>query len=466
MNRTYASPMPVPAEALFAWHERPGAFVRLAPPWAAVELASFEGIQDGQRAEIRLGPRPVQLRWIAEHEGYIAGRQFRDIQRSGPFRRWAHTHRMEPVDGATSRLVDALSYTLPLGRLGDLVGGRLIRRQLDSQFAYRHITTRTDLEVHRRINPAGRALRIAVTGASGVLGRLLCAFLTTGGHTVLRLVRRAAAAPDAVYWNPDAGEIESDKLEGLDAVVHLAGESIMALRWTSAKRDRIEQSRIRGTRLIAETLARLTRPPATLLSASGIAIYGDRGDEAIDERAGTTTDTFLSRVCAAWEAATLPAEAAGIRTAQLRIGVVLTPRGGALAQLVRPFTFGVGVQAGRTGDYLSWIAADDIVYAIGHLLMNSALAGPVNLVGPRPVTQEAMTRTLGRVLRRPVAGQVPPALIRAALGEMADETLFQSLNLGPARLLGDGFVFQYPELEATLRHQLGRFAPDQIPLMA
>lgn len=463
-DRTYSSPMPASAETLFAWHERPGAFERLVPPWAPVSLASFEGIRDGQRAVLLIGKPPARIRWVAEHADYIAGRQFRDIQRQGPFHRWDHTHRMEPVDATSSRLVDALSYDLPLGRLGDWAGGGLIRRQLDSQFAYRHATTRADLRVHQAINPAGRSLRIAVSGATGVVGRLLTAFLTTGGHQVLRLVRRPSAAPDAVYWNPDTGEIDAGRLEGLDAVVHLAGESIMALRWTPAKRARIEQSRVRGTHLIADTLARLKAPPAAFLSASGIAIYGDRGNEAIDERTPTSNATFLARVCAAWEGATGPAAAAGIRTVLLRIGVVLTPRGGALAQLVRPFAFGAGVQAGRSADFMSWIAPDDLVYAIAHLLMNSAASGAVNLVGPNPVTQRDFTATLGRVLRRPVAGRVPQALTRAILGQMVDETLFQSLRLAPARLVDDGFIFQYPDLESTLRHQLGHFLPEQIPL--
>ncbi|MDZ4699107.1 MAG: TIGR01777 family oxidoreductase [Rhodothermales bacterium] len=463
-NRTYTSSMPVSAEALFAWHERPGAFERLVPPWAPVTLASFEGIRDGQRAVLLLGKPPARIRWVAEHADYVAGRQFRDIQRSGPFHRWDHTHHMEPIDDNSSRLVDALRYELPLGRLGDRIGGGLIRRQLDSQFTYRHATTRTDLRVHQAINPTGRSLRIAITGASGMVGRLLTAFLTTGGHQVLRLVRGRSAAPDAVFWDPDTGEIDAGKLEGLDAVVHLAGESIVALRWTAAKRARIEQSRIRGTHLLADTLARLKAPPTAFLSASGIAIYGDRGDEALDERTPTADATFLARVCASWEGATAPATAAGIRTVLLRIGVVLTPRGGALAQLVRPFALGAGVQVGRSADFMSWIAPDDLVYAIGHLVMNSALSGAVNLVGPRPVAQRDFTTTLGRVLRRPVAGRIPPALTLSVLGQMADETLFKSLRLAPARLIDDGFIFQYPDLESALRHQLGRFVPQQIPL--
>lgn len=456
--------MPAPADALFAWHERPGAFDRLVPPWAPVELASFEGIRDGQKAVLHLGPSPLHLTWVAEHEAYEPGRQFRDVQRQGPFHRWAHTHRMEPVDAGTSRLVDDLAFQLPLGALGERVGGGLIRRQLDRQFTYRHLTTATDLAVHRAINPIERRLRVAVSGASGVLGRMLCAFLSTGGHTVHRLVRTPSRAADAIYWSPENGAIEADKLEGLDAVIHLAGESIMGLRWTAAKKERIRQSRVRGTRLLAETLARLRRPPTAFLSASGVGIYGSRGDAMLDERAETTRDTFLAGVCQEWEAGTQPAEKAGIRTVHLRIGVVLTLRGGALPQLVRPFSLGFGVQAGRSADYLSWIAADDLIYAIGHLLMTPGIDGPVNLVGPAPTTYQELTAAVGRVVGRPVIGQVPPALIQAALGQMAEETLFQSLRLTPARLLETGFTFRHADLEPALRHQLGRYTPEEIPL--
>ncbi|ARA93405.1 TIGR01777 family protein [Rhodothermaceae bacterium RA] len=453
---TFRTSIDAPADELFAWHARPGAFQRLTPPWAPVRLERHEGIRDGDRAVLRLGVGPLSLRWVAEHYGYEAGRQFCDRQVQGPFASWAHLHRMEPDGSGGSTLIDRIHYALPGGEVGAVLGGALVRRELQRQFAYRHRITRRDLALHRRYNPAGRRLRIAVSGASGLIGSNLCAFLTTGGHEVRRLVRRPPRDDAEVFWQPETGQIEAEKLAGLDAVVHLAGESVFAVRWDEARKRRIYDSRVRGTRLLAEALARLDDPPRVLLTASGISYYGDRGVEAVTEAAPPAEAGFLARVARDWEAAAQPAAEAGLRTVPLRIGVVLTPAGGALRLMYLPFLLGLGGYAGAPDQYLSWIALDDVLGAIYHLLWTDDVAGPVNLTAPNPATMAEYARTLGRVVRRPAVLNVPASVVRAVMGEAGEEIALQSLRVLPDRLLASGYRFAEPRLEPALRHLLGR----------
>ncbi len=454
---TFKSDMPVPAEELFAWHERPGAFMRLAPPWVDISLKRFEGLRDGQQAEIGIGAGPARITWVAEHQDYIPGRQFVDVQVSGPFKRWKHTHRMEPLDDHRSTLTDAIEYALPMGALGQLAGGAAARKQIEYQFAYRHRVTQKDLTLHHRYNPEGRTLRIAITGSRGLIGRSLVPFLTTGGHEVVRLVRREdqAQAPDAVLWNPETGTIDAEALEGLDAVIHLAGEPVFAFRWSDDKKRRIYDSRVMGTQRLAEALAALDAPPKAFLSASAIGYYGGEGD-AVRTEAAPPGEGFLAKVVRDWEAATQPATEAGIRTAQLRIGIVLSPQGGALAQMLPAFKAGLGGPVGDKAQMMAWVALDDILGGIYHVLWTHALEGPVNLVGPQAVTMEAYAKTLAKVLRRPALFRVPATALKAVLGEVAEEVVMMSTNCVPTKLLDSGYAFMYDTLEAALRHQLGK----------
>jgi hypothetical protein len=298
-------------------------------------------------------------------------------------------------------------------------------------------------------------MRIAVTGSSGLVGTALVRALRAGGHDVRRLVRRAARAEDEVSWLPDTGLLDGAPLEGVEGVVHLAGESLAAGRWTAARKERLRQSRIEPTRLLSSRLAGLASKPRVLVSASAVGYYGDRGDEWLDETTPAASD-FLGRLAADWEAATAPAAEAGIRVVALRLGVVLSPHGGALGRLLLPFRIGVGGRLGPGTQYMSWIAVDDLVAAVGRLLADSSLAGPVNAVAPAPVTNAELTRVLARVLRRPTLAPVPAFALRLGLGEMAEAALLASQRARPARLLAAGFRFRFPELEPALRHLLGR----------
>ena len=296
-------------------------------------------------------------------------------------------------------------------------------------------------------------MSLIVSGASGLIGSAVTGRLTARGHRVRRMVRRPAK-PGEISWDPATGKIDTAGLEAADGVVHLAGENLGA-RWTRARKARIRDSRIQGTSLLSETLARLARPPRVLISASAVGIYGDRGDEPLTESSslGDSHD-FLVRVGREWEAAADPARAAGIRVVHPRFGVVLTPGGGALQRLLLPFRLGLGGRVGSGAQWFSWVALWDVVNAVEHLLSTEALEGPVNVSAPEPVTNREFTRTLGRVLGRPAVLPVPAAALRLAFGEMADRTLLSSARVLPARLLESGYRFTHPSLEGALRSML------------
>jgi hypothetical protein len=261
--------------------------------------------------------------------------------------------------------------------------------------------------------------------------------------------------PDCLRWAPERNELDVRALDGVEAVVHLAGESIAGGRWTSARKDAILGSRIGTTRFLAERLAAMKRPPRVLISASAVGYYGDTGDRIVTEQDSAGAG-FLADVCAQWEEATEPARRAGIRVVNVRIGVVLTPKGGALARMLLPFRLGAGGPLGNGAQFMSWITVDDLVRAIHHAICNESLVGAVNAVAPQVVTNRTFARTLGRVLRRPALVPTPALLLRAALGEMADELLLTSTRVAPAKLMESKFEFGDGDLETALRWCMGR----------
>jgi hypothetical protein len=450
------STLPASVEEVFAWHERPGAFERLTPPWERVTVIERSGgIREGARTALKVRVGPARFRWLARHRDYEEGRKFVDEQVEGPFSHWVHEHRFEPEGPGATRYTDRIEFSPPFGAVGAAAARWLARPRAQRLLAYRHATLRDDLAAHAR-HGEQPGLRVAVTGATGLLGSALVPFLTTGGHQVIAVSRRRGLR-DAIHWDPAAGVIDYAGLEGLDAVVHLAGESV-GTRWSEHRKRRIRDSRVEGTMFLAEALAGLRRPPRVLVSASAMGIYGNRGDEVLAEDAvpeGPPPDFFVE-LGRDWESATDPARAAGIRVVNTRFGLVLTPAGGALGRMLPPFHLGAGGPLGSGKQWVSWISIDDAIGAIHHGLFTDELVGPVNTVAPEPVTSRTFAATLGRILKRPALLPVPAPALKLLFGEMADTALLSSQRLSATRLLGSGYPFRHPTLEVALRHVLGR----------
>jgi uncharacterized protein (TIGR01777 family) len=297
---------------------------------------------------------------------------------------------------------------------------------------------------------------VAITGASGLVGSSLRHFLTTGGHKVISLVRESSEVREGcVFWDPSTGVIDEKGLKEVDAVVHLAGAPIAAGRWTEARKRSIKQSRIRGTDLIARTLATMENGPRTLISSSAVGFYGNRGSDILNETM-PVGGGFLADVCEDWENATVPAERAGIRVVKLRTGIVLSPQGGALGQMLLPFKLGAGGRLGSGTQYMSWIDLDDLIGMIYHALYEGSLSGVVNATAPTPVPNASFTSALGRVLGRPTVLPVPSIAVKAVFGELGKEALLWGQRAIPQKALSSGFKFFSEGVEDSLRFQLGR----------
>jgi uncharacterized protein len=457
MSISYSSIVNAPIDEVFAWHARPGALTRLAPPWQPVRVGQeAASLRDG-RAVLLL---PGGVRWVAEHQpdGYDPPRQFVDqlvsdgLPATALFSKtlsrtltWRHVHGFhEAAVPGTTRVQDDLQTTVP----------EVALRQM---FGYRHRQLAADLKTQqwaraKRPEP----LTVAVTGSSGLIGTALTALLTTGGHRVIRLVRHPAAGDDERQWNPDRPA--PGLLDGVDAVIHLAGAGI-AGRFTDAHKREVRDSRIGPTRALAELAARGARNGGGLkvfISASAIGYYGaGRCDEVLTEVSGRGSD-FLADVVTDWEAATRPAADAGLRTVLMRTGLVLSPKGGTLRALFPLFEAGLGGKLGDGRQWMSWIGIDDLADTYLHALVDRALSGPVNAVAPDPVRNADFTKILGRVLRRPTLIPVPgfgPRLVFGAEG--ARELAEASQRVRPDALLTAGHAFRSTRLEPTLRHLLG-----------
>jgi uncharacterized protein (TIGR01777 family) len=439
-----------PLDEVFAWHTRPGAMTRLIPPWQPMTVvAETTSLADGQAI---LG-LPGGLRWVARHDpaGYDPPRRFVDVLSSDGLRslparlvaRWRHTHDFEDVSDGGS----------PRTRVHDRVEAPVPATALRSTFVYRHRQLADDLAAHRNATEAGGGpFVVAVTGSSGLVGSALTALLSTGGHRVVRLVRRAPRDGGERRWDPERPA--PDLLDGVHAVVHLAGESI-AGRFTDAHRAAVRDSRIGPTRRLAE-LAGRAGGPRVFVCASAIGYYGfDRGDAPLAEES-VRGDGFLADVVAEWEAATAPAAEAGLRVALVRTGIVQAARGGTL-RLMRPlFTAGLGGRVGSGRQWLSWIGLDDLLDVYYRAIYDERLTGPVNAVAPSPVRNREYTKALAHVLHRPAVLPVPSLGPRILLGEQgARELAHADQRVLPVKLQAVGHRFRQPSVEEALRHQLG-----------
>ena len=295
-------------------------------------------------------------------------------------------------------------------------------------------------------------MKVAVTGSSGLIGSSLVSYLSKKDIVVSKILRENPEDDD-ISWKPENGDWDSDFTGGVDGIVHLAGENVASGRWTKAKKEKIRNSRIEGTKRLCEHILKLPTPPSVLVCASAIGYYGNRGVEFLNEGSSRGSG-FLPDVCLGWEEAAESVSKAGIRVVNVRFGIVLSKDGGALAKMMTPFKIGMGGKIGSGTQYMSWIAMDDVTSAIYHTLITESLKGPVNVTAPNPVTNKEFTNTLGEVLKRPAVVPIPAFAAKLAFGEMANDLLLASTKVAPKRLSDSGYKFQYPELENALKHVL------------
>ncbi|WP_342372332.1 TIGR01777 family oxidoreductase [Propioniciclava soli] len=468
----HVSRYPDPRAEVFAWHTRPGAFVRLTPPGMATLLQGpSDGINVGSKITLRIshplvsgllpqvswrGRRgPVGVDWRVRHVELEPGVRFVDEQVSGPFKAWRHEHEFADGPGGSTVITDRVTWELPV--VPDRLAAPLVEMQLAGLFAFRERQLRADLALHARLaaRPDAAPLTVAVAGSSGLIGTQVCALLTSGGHTVRRLVRSASADADAVTWDPAAGHLPADALAGVDVVVNLAGHSIGG-RFTERHKQQVLESRLQATGTLAAALA--SDPEGKrLVQASAIGLYGARRPDELLTEGSLPGEGFLADVVQQWEAAALPAVDAGVRTAFLRIGIVLSEGGGALLPQVPLFSVGLGGRLTRRDAWFSWIGLDDLARAVVHAVATPELTGPVNAVAPRPVTHGEFAQTLGRVLHRPAMLPTPAVGPTAVLGaEGYDQMIDTDQRVSAGVLADSGFRFAQHTLSDALRHALMR----------
>ena len=437
-----------PPRRAFEWHRGKGVVERLIPPWVRYgDLVRQGGLEEGATTSLTLKFGPLPVHWHSVHTSCVEGEAFTDRMVRGPFSFFEHTHRFEKGDNGGSLLIDRIQYRLPFGCLSDPLVGSFVRRDLARMFRYRHRITARDIA---SCMGGGDRKTIAVSGASGVIGTVLVPWLRSQGHRVLTLVRRKSMGAGEIAWDPSTNTIEEGKLQGCDVLIHLAGENIGNGRWTPEKRARIIQSRVDGTAFLARTASRLDGGPTLFMSASAVGFYGDCGAREVVE-SHPCGGAFISNVCGRWEQT---AEAnwtrPGGRLVTLRIGVVLTPSGGALARLLPVFKMGLGGTFGRGDQSMSWVSMEDVLGAIAHIMDNSAVSGPVNLTAPHPVTNRVFARTLAAGVNRCACATLPSAVVTCVFGAMGREVLLEGVHALPEVLLQSGYRFFHPTLAEAL----------------
>ena len=451
------SSLPVSQQALYDWHASGSAFSRLAPPWEQIEVEQWCGgeattqlpkeeqygdISTGAQVFLRTKVGPLWQKMHAVHIDHKKPSLFVDEMKKGPFAHWVHEHRFLEDSPSSSILEDVISYRLPLSPLSDWIVGRWVHNKPEKMFEFRHRRTMQDLEQQMKYDQTKK--KIAITGASGLVGSELCGFLQAMGHEVYKVSRHKEDSARNILSldNPASWE-------GLNAVVHLAGEPI-AGRWTEAKKHKIQASRVQYTSRVASIISRLSNPPEVLVSASAIGWYGDRGDDILTEES-TAGKGFLADVCRQWEEAVAPAKEKGIRCVHPRIGMVVTPKGGALEKMLLPFKLGMGGPIGRGTQWMSWISLDDLIHMLYFLIQTPQAHGAFNATAPHPVRNKEFGNILGKALHRPSFMPLPSWAVVVGLGEMGEALLLEGAQVLPKKSQEMGFEFLHPTLAECLK---------------
>ncbi len=373
-----------------------------------------------------------------------AASRARMLSSFSPARCFSHTFTVVPKGDKSCELIDQIEFTLPFWRRASP-----FLKKLTKFIQWRHRTLRDDLETYARY--PSKPLKILISGSSGLIGSALISFLQAAGHKVVSLVRsERKVGPDSVWWDPSSAKFDMAQLEGYDVMIHLAGENIAGRRWSAMQKKRLFTSRCRDTWLLTAALLRLERPPKTLIAASASGFYGDRKSERLTEESSQGRG-FIAELCAKWESSTSAAVEAGLRVVHPRFGYVLSSNGGMLAKMLPAFRLGLGGKLGDGAQIMPWVALDDILGALYHLMQRDDIEGAVNISAPNPVSQKVFAQMLAHQLHRPAFFNIPAAMLRTLLGEMADELLLTSENVVPEKLLTSGYKFRYESLEDLLK---------------
>jgi uncharacterized protein (TIGR01777 family) len=450
--------IPATNKDAFDYHAREGALERLVPPWSILTVTGHErDIRDGAISTFKVSLGPIGFKWMAAHFGYLQDQQFKDKMIKGPFQSWIHTHSFIPDEIGHCIMEDKIAYSPRFGKLGPILLNNTIQNSLNQLFHYRHRILSNDINLWK-IAGRNKGQKILITGSHGLIGSSLIPLLTAAGeHKITRLARppsnRNNTNSHSIVWDPSDDKVNVKELEGFDVVVHLAGENIFG-RWTDSKKQRILESRIKSTRLLCDSLIKLANPPSTLICASAIGFYGNRGDEVLDEESKPGSG-FLSDVCQKWEESTETARDAGIRVVNTRFGVVLTPKGGILQKLLAPSRLGLSFRLGDSNRYISWVSIEDVIGSIFYSIINSSIRGPVNVVSPNPVTSLEFSKTLARIVKSKIMLPISQKLVRMMFGELEDALISSSALVVPNKLSSAGYRFVNPKVEDTLRLLVG-----------
>ncbi|MGZ5501294.1 MAG: TIGR01777 family oxidoreductase [Nitrososphaeraceae archaeon] len=413
--------------------------------------------------QIKLGP--ITFKWVAKHFGYIHNLQFQDKMIKGPFKKWIHTHSFIPQGPNQCIIEDKIDYMPRFGKIGSKIIQKRIQHYLNQLFLYRSRILVNDTILEKMTQEKGKS--ILITGSHGLIGSSLIPLLTNiGRHKITRLVRKVnnnnmSLRPGtkkedkkSIFWYPEYDKLDHHELEGFDIIIHLAGENIFG-RWTDIKKQRIFDSRVGSTKLLSESLTKLSNPPSLLICASAIGYYGDRPNEYLTEDS-IPGKGFLSEVCQKWENATKDASEIGIRVVNTRFGVVLTPKGGILQKLLSPFKLGFGITIGNKDQYISWVSIEDVIKSIFYSITNTSIKGPVNVVSPKPVTNLEFSDTLKKIYNPKLSVSINQNIPKLIFGEMSKEVLSTNTNVIPKKLVSTGYKFFNSELEDSLRFLLGK----------
>lgn len=439
------------ADKVMSWHLRPSMEMRATPPWAKVEIQPLGGGPDREGAQFKVHAKfwgPIWKTYLMQYCHFVPNEAFEITQIEGPFIRWQYQMKLRAQSEHSCEIIDQYQLSHRFPKVVSYFLNHQLQKRYSRLLKYKHDILQNDIDLFQKYQYE-KPLKVLVTGARGFVGSSLVCFLEFMGHEVWKLSRSPPKEGEkALMWD------DLEQAEGFDAVIHLAGESIGKGLWTHKKKQAILDSRTKGTEKLASLLLRLKHPPKTLIAASAVGFYGDRGSEILSEESSPGTKQFVSEVCQRWERSAKELEEEGIRVVRARFGVVLSPKGGALKQMLLPFQLGLGGKMGHGHQYMSWIAMDDLVAALYHILMTPSVEGAVNCTSPQPVMNQCFTKELSKALNRWPGPPLPAWTVRLLFGQKGEELLLSSARVLPKKLLESGYNFQFPNIRQAFEHLL------------